>query len=181
MMAQSREFSYYASDQFQAVDLPYGDGLFSMTIILPDPQIDLNDFMAMITTENWNLWTGSFSQANGTLFFPRFKLEYEKTLNEVLKSLGMAIAFEPYQADFTRMFDKVGDMNLFIDKVKHKSYVEVNEEGTEAAAVTSVEIGVTSAGPGSPFVMRVDRPFIFAIRENHSGTILFIGKIVDPT
>ncbi|HEX9974843.1 MAG TPA: serpin family protein, partial [bacterium] len=78
-------------------------------------------------------------------------------------------------------FDKVGDMNLFIDKVKHKSFVEVNEEGTEAAAVTSVEIGVTSVGPGSPFVMRVDRPFIFAIRENHSGTILFIGKIVDPS
>jgi serine protease inhibitor len=181
MMTQSREFSYYASDQFQAVDLPYGDGLFSMTIILPQPQTDINDFMATITTENWNLWTGSFSQANGTLFFPRFKLEYEKTLNDALKSLGMAIAFEPYQADFTRMFDKVGDMNLFIDKVKHKSFVEVNEEGTEAAAVTSVEIGVTSAGPGSPFVMRVDRPFVFAIRENHSGTILFIGKIVDPS
>jgi serpin B len=181
MMAQSREFSYYASDQFQAVDLPYGDELFSMTIILPNPQIDVNDFMATLSAENWNLWTGSFSETKGTLFFPRFKLEYEKLLNEVLKSLGMAIAFDPGQADFTRMFDKVGDINLYIDKVKHKSFVEVNEEGTEAAAVTSVEIGVTSVGPGSPFVMRVDRPFIFAIRENHSGTILFIGKIIDPS
>ena len=181
MMVQSREFSYYASDQFQAVDLPYGDELFSMTIILPDPQIDVNDFMAALSAENWNLWTGSFSETNGTLFFPRFKLEYEKLLNEVLKSLGMAIAFDQGQADFTRMFDKVGDMNLFIDKVKHKSFVEVNEEGTEAAAVTSVEIGVTSIGPGSSFVMRVDRPFVFAIRENHSGTILFIGKILDPS
>ena len=181
MMVQSREFTYYSSDQFQAVDLPYGDELFSMTIILPDPQIDVNEFMATLSAENWNLWTGSFSQQKGTLFFPRFKLEYEKQLNDALKSLGMAIAFDPGQADFTRMFDKVGDMNLFIDKVKHKSFVEVNEEGTEAAAVTSVEIGVTSVGPGSPFVMRVDRPFIFAIRENHSGTILFIGKIVDPS
>jgi len=180
MMTQSREFSYYANDQFQAVDLPYGDELFSMTIILPLPGTNLNDFLASITTENWNQWTASFSPVNGTLYFPRFKLQYEKLLNDVLKSLGMEIAFDQGNADFTRMFDKVGDMNLFIDKVKHKSYVEINEEGTEAAAVTSVEIGLTSVGPGSPFVMRVDRPFIFAIRENHSGTILFVGKIVDP-
>lgn len=181
MMTQSREFSYYANDQFQAVDLPYGDGLFSMTIILPAPEIKVDDFLAMLSAENWNQWTDSFSKRDGVLYFPRFKLEYEKLLNDALKSLGMAVAFDPGQADFTRMFDKVGDMNLFIDKVKHKSFVEVNEEGTEAAAVTSVEMGVTSVGPGSPFVMRVDRPFIFAIRENHSGTILFIGKIVDPS
>ena len=87
----------------------------------------------------------------------------------------MGVAFSG-QADFTRI-NKQG--NLFISKVKHKSFVEVNEEGTEAAAVTSVEISLTSVGSG--FIMRVDRPFIFAIRENHSGTILFIGKIVDPT
>jgi serpin B len=181
MMTQSREFSYFASDQFQAVDLLYGDELFSMTIILPNPQINVDDFMAALSAENWNQWTGSFSKTNGVLYFPRFKLEYEKLLNEALKSLGMAVAFDQGEADFTRMFDKVGGINLFIDKVKHKSFVEVNEEGTEAAAVTSVEIGVTSIGPGSSFIMRVDRPFIFAIRENHSGTILFIGKIVDPS
>ncbi len=181
MMVQARDFSYYACDQFQAIDLPYGDELFSMMIILPNPQINVNDFLATLSTENWNLWSASLSLVKGTLYFPRFKLEYEKLLNEVLKSLGMAIAFDPDQADLTRMFEKVGGMNLYIDKVKHKSFVEVNEEGTEAAAVTSVEVGVTSVGPGSPFVMRVDRPFIFAIRENHSGTILFIGKIVDPS
>ncbi len=181
MMTQSRELPYFENDQFQAVDLPYGDGLFSMTIILPTPEINVDDFLAAFSAENWNQWTGSFSKRNGVLYFPRFKLEYEKLLNDVLKSLGMAVAFDQNQADFTRMFDKVGDMNLFIDKVKHKSFVEVNEEGTEAAAVTSVEVGVTSVGPGSSFVMRVDRPFIFAIREHHSGTILFIGKIVDPS
>ncbi|MDZ7333498.1 MAG: serpin family protein [candidate division KSB1 bacterium] len=181
LMMLSRELAYYENDQFQAVDLPYGDGLFSMTIILPAEQINVDDFLATLSAENWNQWTGNFSNRNGVLYFPRFKLEYEKLLNDVLKSLGMAVGFDPGQADFTRMFDKVGDMNLFIDKVKHKSFVEVNEEGTEAAAVTSVEIGLTSVGPGSPFVMRVDRPFIFAIREHHSGTILFIGKIVDPS
>lgn len=181
MMTQSREFSYYANDQFQAVDLPYGDELFSMTIILPAPEINVDDFLATLSAENWNLWTASFAPRNGVLYFPRFKLEYEKLLNDALKSLGMTIAFDQDQADFTRMFDKVGGINLFIDKVKHKSFVEVNEEGTEAAAVTSVEVGMTSVLPGSPFVMRVDRPFVFAIRENHSGTILFIGKIVDPS
>jgi serpin B len=181
MMELSRKLAYYESDEFQAVDLPYGDGLFSMTIILPAPHINVNDFLMRLSAENWNLWTGSFSEKKGTLFFPRFKLEYEKLLNEVLKSLGMAIAFDQDQADFTRMFDKVSDINLYIDKVKHKSFVEVNEEGTEAAAVTSVEVGMTSVGPGSTFVMRVDRPFIFAIREHHSGTILFIGKIIDPS
>lgn len=180
MMTQSRELPYYENDQFQAVDLPYGDGLFSMTIILPAPDINAEDFLSALSAENWNQWTGSFSKRNGVLYFPRFKLEYEKLLNDALKSLGMAIAFDQNQADFTRMFDKVGGLNLFIDKVKHKSFVEVNEEGTEAAAVTSVEIGLTSVGPGSPFVMRVDRPFIFAIRESHSGTILFVGKIVNP-
>ncbi len=181
MMELSRKLAYYESDEFQAVDLPYGDGLFSMTIILPAPHINVNDFLMRLSAENWNLWTGSFSEKKGTLFFPRFKLEYEKLLKDVLKSLGMAIAFDQDQADFTRMFDKVSDMNLYIDKVKHKSFVEVNEEGTEAAAVTSVEIGMTSVGPGASFVMRVDRPFIFAIREHHSGTILFIGKIIDPS
>lgn len=181
LMTQSREFSYYANDQFQAVDLSYGDELFSMMIILPAPEINVDDFLAALSAENWNQWTGSFSEQDGVLFLPRFKLEYEKLLNDALKSLGMTVAFDQDQADFTRMFDKVGGINLFIDKVKHKSFVEVNEEGTEAAAVTSVEIGLTSVGPGSPFVMRVDRPFIFAIRENHSGTILFIGKIIDPS
>jgi serpin B len=109
------------------------------------------------------------------LALPKFLLEYDLTLNDVLKALGLAIAFSPDQADFTNMYKQGG---LFISKVKHKTFVEVNEEGTEAAAVTSVEIGETSAGGG--FAMRVDRPFVFVIRENHSGTMLFMGKIVEP-
>jgi len=91
--------------------------------------------------------------------------------------LGMGIAFDPDQADFTRI-RKEGE--LFISKVKHKTFVDVNEEGTEAAAVTSVEIGITSIGP-SGFVMRVDRPFVFAIYERQSQSILFMGKIAQPT
>ena len=168
-------FNYFSNDKFQAIDLPYGDKQFSMTVFLPRSGKDINDLVAELNQTNWNNWITQFGETEGEIFLPRFKLEYEKSLKEVLTQLGMGVAFSG-QADFTRI-NKQG--NLFISKVKHKSFVEVNEEGTEAAAVTSVEISLTSVGSG--FIMRVDRPFIFAIRENHSGTILFIGKIVDPT
>ncbi len=110
--------------------------------------------------------------------FPKFTIEYELTLNDILKALGMAIAFDPYQADFTRMYK--GPEGLYISEVKHKTFVRVNEEGTEAAAVTSVEMRATSIAP-SGFSMRVDRPFVFVIREKCSKAILFVGKIVKPT
>jgi serpin B len=173
MMNLKADLPYFANAQFQAVDLPYGDGDFSMTILLPSPQTPINALIADLQHENWQLWAKSFSKQAGSLALPKFLLEYDLTLNDVLKALGMAIAFSG-QADFTKMHKQGG---LFISKVKHKTFVEVNEEGTEAAAVTSVEIGRTSVGG---FVMRVDRPFVFVIRENYSGTILFIGKIVNP-
>jgi serpin B len=146
-----------------------------MTIFLPCPQKDIDSLIAEFNQENWNRWINSFSKREGTLQFPKFTLEYELRLNEILKALGMAVAFDPLQADFTKMYK--GPENLFISKVKHKTFAKVNEEGTEAAAVTSVEMELTSVGP----LMRVDRPFIFMIRENKSQTILFIGKIVEPT
>jgi len=98
-------------------------------------------------------------------------------LNDILKALGMEIAFIPDQADLTGIYK--GPENLYISEVKHKTFVEVNEEGTEAAAATSVGLTLASAAPS--FSMRVDRPFVFFIRERSSGVILFIGKIVEPT
>jgi serine protease inhibitor len=175
MMTQEGEFQYFENADFQAIDLPYGDGDFSMTIFLPRPQNDIDSLITEFNQENWNRWINSFSKREGTLQLPKFTLEYELKLNEVLKALGMAVAFDPLQADFTKMYK--GPDNLFISKVKHKTFAKVNEEGTEAAAVTSVEMELTSVGP----LMRVDRPFIFMIRENKSQTILFIGKIVEPT
>jgi serpin B len=176
MMNLTAELPYFANARFQAVDLPYGDADFSMTILLPHPQTPIDALVADLQHENWQLWTKSFAKQTGNLSLPKFTLEYDLTLNEVLKVLGMEVAFSPEQADFTKM-RRIRD--LYISKVKHKTFVEVNEEGTEAAAVTSVEIGVTSIGGG--FTMRVDRPFVFAIRENHSGTILFVGKILEPS
>jgi serine protease inhibitor len=169
------DFSYYANDTFQVLDLPYADGWFSMTILLPAPSVKLDSIIAELDHETWKQWTAGLGARTGRIEVPRFELQYEATLNDVLGAMGMEPAFDPYTADFTRMY---GDGGLFISRVKHKTFVKVDEEGTEAAAVTSVEVGTTSAP--DDFEMRVDRPFLFAIRENHSGTVLFIGKIVDP-
>jgi len=175
MMEQRSEYNYFSNPDFQAIDLPYGDGDFSMTIFLPHPQKDIDSLIAEFTEENWDNWINSFSKDSGDIYIPKFTLEYGIKLNDVLKALGMEIAFDPYRADFTRMYKPGG---IWIDKVKHKTFVKVNEEGTEAAAVTSVEMGFVSV---SGFYMRVDRPFVFVIRENKSQTILFMGKIVEPT
>jgi len=175
MMSHQCDHNYFENEQFQAIDLPYGDAGFSMTILLPKPGIDTDSLIAQMNNNTWNSWLGSFSEQEVNLFLPKFKLEYEISLNDILSALGMSIAFEPGRADFTKINS---DGNLYISEVKHKTFVEVNEEGTEAAAVTSVEISFTSIGSG--ITMHINRPFVFAIRENHSGTILFIGKIVEP-
>jgi len=175
MMYQKGNLKYYADDQLQAVDLPYGDAGFSMTILLPAVGTNIDDFAGKLTQQGWNASTSNLVSREVELYLPKFKFEYEKGLNDMLKSMGMSVAFSPTQADFTNI-DKRGQ--LYISEVKHKTFVQVDEEGTEAAAVTSIGVGMTSVGPNT--VMRVDRPFIFAIRENNSGTILFLGKIVEP-
>ena len=165
----------YALDgDLQIVDLPYGGQAYSMTIVLPPTPQDIDSLVTGLSQAQWNNWTAALDSTSRHVSLPKFKLEYELSLNDALKALGMEIAFSD-SADFTNMY---GPGGAFISNVKHKTFVDVNEEGTAAAAVTSVEIGLTSVGPG-PIV--VDRPFLFAIRENYSGTILFMGKIMDPT
>ncbi|MFQ5824742.1 MAG: serpin family protein [bacterium] len=176
MMVQTGEFNYLENDDFQAIDLPYGGEDFRMTIFLPKPTKSIDSLIAEFDETNWNSWLSSFSKDSVTLELPKFELEYEIKLNDILAALGMGIAFTP-QADFTRMYKRGG---LWIDYVKHKTFVEVNEEGTEAAAVTIVAIIKSANGSSGIRFMRVDRPFIFVIRENHSQTLLFIGKIVEP-
>jgi len=119
-----------------------------------------------------------FRDRPGAVKIPRFKLEADLNLNNTLKALGMVTAFDRNQADFSAMSTEP----LAIDQVKHKTLVEVNEEGTEAAASTSVEIMVTSAPsePIPPFNLVADRPFFWAIRDNQTGTLLFMGTVVNP-
>ena len=180
MMQQEATLAYYKNADFQAVDLPYGNSKYSMTVLLPAQDKNIDELIAELNDSNWNQWMSSLIEQDVALYLPKFTLEYDLLMNDVLKAMGMEVAFDTGQADFTKMYDadQVG-LNLFISKVRHKTFVEVNEEGTEAAAVTSVEMTLESVGPGIT-TMRVDRPFIFVIRENHSGSILFAGKIVEP-
>jgi serine protease inhibitor len=177
MMSQGGSYSYYADDQVQAIDMPYGDAGFSTTIILPKAGTNIETFISQLTQQQWNTWIGQMGKTKGDVYLPKFKLEYKKKLNDMLIAMGMSSAFTPGVADF-RNIDRRG--GLFISEVMHKTFVQVDEEGTEAAAVTSVGVGRTSIGPSDTFVMRVDHPFVVVIREHHSGTILFIGKIVEP-
>jgi serpin B len=176
-MSQTNDnIPYQQNDLFQAVDLPYGNKQFRMTVILPNYKKDIDEVIDNLNAANWNTWTTAFVAQKGTLHMPKFTMEYKKSLSNILQAMGMQVAFGP-GADFTGI-NKNG--NLFISEVLHKTFVDVYEEGTEAAAVTSVEISLTSVGGPSGFFMRVDRPFLFAIREKSSGTILFIGKINNP-
>jgi len=179
LMTRSGDYSYYENydEMFQAISIPYGDERMSMYIFLPFRESDLNAFLDRLNREQWENWIAQFSEQEIFLSIPKFKLEYEKTLNNPLQSLGMAIAFAPGRADFSRMADleRLGK-NLYIGEVLHKAVVEVNEEGSEAAAVTSIGIRATSLPP--QFI--ANRPFFFAIRDNQTRTVLFMGIVVDP-
>src|SRR5215207_286141 len=161
----------------QVVDLPYGGGAFSMTILLPKQGKSVGQLLSSLTAESWQSAVSGATARSVELQMPKFSLRWEALLNDPLQALGMRQAFEDGRADFSRMSSTAGN-RLSISRVKQKAFVDVHEEGTEAAAVTSVEIRVTCAC--GPQVIRIDRPFIFAIRERLSGTILFLGKIVRP-
>jgi serpin B len=174
MMSQEteREFRQSSNDMVAVIDLPYGGEAFSMTILLPHQGVAVDEVAAMLDDATWQSWTAGLAEVSTTVLMPRFTLEYEIKLNDVLTALGMGVAFTGGAADFSGIVPGGG---IWIDEVKHKTFVDVNEEGTEAAAVTSVTLIESAASQ-----FRIDRPFIFAIRENFSGTIVFMGTIVNP-
>jgi len=176
MMKISGDFDYYEDDDVQVVDLPYGDGKFSMTLFLPKQGTAVNQFTADLDESRWENYLAALQSDSGTVELPKFRLEYKLVMNDVLKALGMGIAFGG-GADFTRINPSAA---LYISRVIHKTFVQVDEEGTEAAAVTLVEIRELSAGPSLNYHIRLDRPFLYVIRENHSNTILFMGKLMQP-
>ena len=171
LMWQKEDLRYEETDAYQAVDLLYGNGAFAMTVLLPKAGRTPAEVLAGLDPESWSALAGRFAETEVTLTFPRFRLEYGRRLNDDLAALGMGIAFGQ-NADFSRIAD-VRPERLYITRVDQKTFVEVNEEGTEAAAATAVGIGVTSAP--ETVEMKVDRPFVFAIRERLSGAVLFLG------
>jgi len=176
-MKKTDDVRYAANDLFSAVELPYGTGNYCMYFFLPQEDHSVNDVVSQLDKNNWTNWMNEFGNAvKVDLEIPRLKYEYEIKLNDALSDMGMGAAFSN-GADFTGI-NKNG--KLYIDYVKHKTFIEVNEEGTEAAAVTVVAVGVTSVGPVQNIQFKLNRPFLFAITETETGAILFMGTVKNP-
>lgn len=167
---------YYENDLYQAVDLAYGgEEAFSMTVLLPKEGVSTGRIIAGLSQGDWAALAEGLKADSIIFSMPAFEMKYQKNLNSTLQQLGIKKAFTGGEADFSKMAQNV---DLFISEVRHKSFIKVNEEGTEAAAVTSVGIDVTSV-PLLPVVV-LNRPFLFAIREKATNSVLFIGQMMDP-
>jgi serpin B len=173
MMNKKMDLNVYANETFTSVELSYGKGNWRMFLFLPETGKTVADVEKSFTPDNWNNWLTRYDSVFNVQFsMPKFTFSYEESLKDVLSAMGMQVAFTE-MADFTGILPEGG---LLITGVKHKTFVEVNEEGTEAAAVTSVEVGVTSIGNFITF----NKPFVFAIAEKSTGAILFIGRMMKP-
>ncbi len=180
MMSRDDDFRYYEGEGMQLARLPYGDGRLGLLVFLPASGTGMADFVARFSAENVNRWTDSLRYEEGEIVLPKFKIEYDKSLAGLLKQMGMARACSE-GADFGGMLAKPGTLPFYISDVLHKTFVEVNEEGTEAAAVTAVKM-VATAMPMEVerFTMVCDRPFVYAIHDETTGSVLFIGALMEP-
>lgn len=181
MMFKAGSFDFFKGQGFQALRLPYGEEeRMAMYLFLPDEDSTLEQFQSQLNAENWVGWLPFFEKKQGTILLPRFTMGYEKSLNEALTSLGMGIAFKAGSADFSGMTIEDSSHELYISEVKHKTFLKVDEAGTEAAAVTSVGVEVTSV-PEYDFNLAFDRPFFFVIQDSETGAIIFMGSVSDPS
>ena len=179
MMHQSGRFDYAEVDGHQIIELPYVGDDVTLTVILPDASVDFTAFESAIDVQTFDGYVDAVSTRDGTIALPRFEYEFGTSLKDVLSGMNMTIAFDPETADFRGIADvDETEEELFIHDIYHDAVISVDEEGTEAAAATGVIVGTTSA-PSNPFEMIVDRPFIFAIRDRPTGTLLFLGRVID--
>jgi serpin B len=178
MMTKLEKLPYKENTLFKAIKMPYGNGQYNMVILLPVSGNNSQDIIDVLTAANWKSWMGTFEMTDRVqITMPRFKYAFETQLKDVLKIMGMQKAFMPSDADFSG----ISDEDLYISEAIHKSYIDVNETGTEAAAVTGLVFTTTSVGDEPPTVpFYVDRPFVYAITENDTDAILFIGEVNHP-
>lgn len=177
MFTEEAEVSRYKHSLFQLVEIPYGNGQFNMVILLPNEGKTTQDVMNALNGEDLSEWIAQADSITPELYLPRFKMEFKMNLKDPLTEMGMGLPFTE-DAEFHNFFNENIGEKLFIDRVIHQSFIEVNEEGSEAAAATAVVIGLESANLDN--IVRVDHPFVFLIRENHTGAILFAGKMMEP-
>jgi serine protease inhibitor len=176
MMAQARSLGYLEEPDYQAVRLPYAGDNLAMYVFLPVRDSSLADLVGKLTGDTWERIRRQFRSAEGTIVIPKFKVEYGIELKRPLESLGMKLAFDAGHADFSGIAP-----HLYISAAMQKTFVDVNEEGTEAAAVTGIAVAATALRvPSQPFEMVVDRPFLFLIEDRPTQTILFVGLVFEP-
>jgi serpin B len=174
MMTLDGKFAQFDGGGFRAIRLPYGDEKVSMVVFAPYRDSSLAGFVGSLTGENWNDWMSRLRGSEmGTITMPKFRAEFEIELNDVLKSMGINAVFGN-GADLSKMIERVPQ---YISEAIHKAVVEVDENGTKAAAVTMLR----TRGMGGPFHMLVNGPFFFAIVDNQTDLPIFMGTITDPT
>ena len=179
-MIQTESFGYAEESDLQLLEMPYKGGELSMVALLPSKQKAIEDFEQPLTVEKLGHWIGKLRTQRVEVHLPRFKMVSTFQLKTALSGLGMSDAFSPFDADFSGI---TGKKNLFVSEAVHKAFVEVNEEGAEAAAATAIVVMKASPAkesPPPPPVFRADHPFLFLIRHKPSGAILFLGRVTNP-
>lgn len=174
-MTIENPYKVYSHESFQMLEMPYGSGKYSMLIFLPASGKNTSNVISLLTAENVNGWIQKMTEQKKKVYLPKFEFKFDDSLVDELQVMGMTDAFNDAKANLSGISDAA---KLVISEVMHKSYIKVDERGTEAAAVKGITVGVTSIGPDNSF--RVDHPFVFAIREKDTKAILFIGKVMNP-
>ncbi|MFP4171499.1 MAG: serpin family protein [Candidatus Hydrogenedentota bacterium] len=180
MMRQTEQFRYAEVDGVQVLELPYEGRDVAMLVALPETHDGLAALEAELTADTVEQWVDALSQEQVDVRLPKFEFTTELRLDDVLQAMGMEHAFSPRDSDFSGMAPDADD--LHISAVLHKAFIDVHEEGTEAAAATAVVMQVTAIMPeDEPVAFHADRPFLFLLRDQHSGSILFMGRAADPS
>lgn len=178
MMTQQATFLYAEFENLQVLGLPYGEEKhLSMVVLLPKTVDGIGDLEKRLTAENLQQWTAKLASQKVRVILPKFEMASQFRLGRTLQAMGMERAFNPDRADFSGMN---GRRDLYLSAAVHKAFVDVNEEGTEAAAATGIAVGATSAAPMPPPVFRADHPFVFLVRDNRTKSILFLGRLTNP-
>ncbi|HUS86964.1 MAG TPA: serpin family protein [Bacteroidales bacterium] len=175
-MSQTVTVKSLIRDDYVIVELPYGQGNYVMDVILPWGENTITDIVSLLNSDSWSEAANDMTKREISIYMPRFKYDYKVELKHVLSAMGMGIAFDPTFADFSN----ISDQGLAISRVLHQTFIDTSEEGTEAAAATAVEMVFTSVGPSVPFIVRLDKPFLYIIRETTTNSMVFMGKTGNP-
>lgn len=182
MVADRKNFKYFSNFELECLRLPYKNGRYSLFLILPSPNSSLEELETNLNEITWEKWLRSLNERPGKVTMPKFKISDNMKLKAPLSAMGMSDAFSSFKADFGGMVEKGSKTDLFLSEVFHKTFIEVNERGSEASAATAAEASAKSLHfETGPFEMILDRPFVYALHDSKTNKILFLGHVIDPS